>query len=476
MKEAPADIEAEQRLIGAVFVDNEQYHYARVETEDFYEMIHRQIWSAISNLIAAGKQAHPGTVKVLVDADDIMGDMTVAQYLVMLSTEALAVDAAECARSIKGMALRRRLLSVADTLEAAAFDLSNDIATKDRPALDDIVDEVQSSIDVARGEMFGEDTETLSDTYWESITATEETRGIPVPIDEMRTALDATHLRPGRAYGLLGSSGEGKTSLTLQLAYWAVRKGHPVVFLSFDQGRAESVSQVIAQQLGISAKLQARGDLTDDEKERCYNFALDLQGMPFEFWSSDKRLTMTAISSAVRRMLTRTRRKMEKAGKPWKTPLICLDHIRAVLPENPGDDHGSRALQIGMDFKSLCKQHDAVGWMLFQRSSSSTKRDNPRPIPQDIFGGEGTMAPFDAIMYVFRPLRYRDQQLATAFTKKKKDEISEEWPWHEWDGKAELGTVKNRWGASVRRKVRWDEEYTRYRSTDLAYNQERMDV
>ena len=52
---------------------------------------------------------------------------------------------------------------------------------------------------------------------------------------EIAKVLSEPVFEAGNLYGLLSSSGEGKSSLTMQLIYHAVEQGHPVLFLSYDQ-------------------------------------------------------------------------------------------------------------------------------------------------------------------------------------------------------------------------------------------------
>ncbi|WP_338112367.1 hypothetical protein [Rhizobium gallicum] len=48
----------------------------------------------------------------------------------------------------------------------------------------------------------------------------------------------------------------------MQLIYHAVREGHPVLFLSYDQSSAQCVRQMIAQVHGIDVRQQRRRNKT----------------------------------------------------------------------------------------------------------------------------------------------------------------------------------------------------------------------
>lgn len=90
-------------------------------------------------------------------------------------------------------------------------------------------------------------------------------------------------------------------------------------------------------------------------------------------------------------------------------------------------------------------------------------RENPNPIDQDLFGGEQAKEDYDAILYLYRPEKYRDMRLTKANTEKKRDEILRYL--ENWSGKSKIGALKVRFGdASVARSLDFQAEFTRYSS------------
>ncbi len=61
--------------------------------------------------------------------------------------------------------------------------------------------------------------------------------GVPIALPVIARLLSEPAFEAGNLYGLLSSSGEGKSSLTMRLIYHAVDLGHPVLFLSYDSHR-----------------------------------------------------------------------------------------------------------------------------------------------------------------------------------------------------------------------------------------------
>src|ERR1700757_2693349 len=89
---APHNIEAEQALLGAILVNNEAFYRVSdfLLPEHFYEPVHREIYEITGKIVRAGKAATPITVKTYLP-DQLVADVTVAQYLARLAAEATTV-------------------------------------------------------------------------------------------------------------------------------------------------------------------------------------------------------------------------------------------------------------------------------------------------------------------------------------------------------------------------------------------------
>jgi replicative DNA helicase len=71
-----------------------------------------------------------------------------------------------------------------------------------------------------------------------------------IPLDQLREIMGGD-MEAGNLYGMLSSSGEGKTSLALQIMDYAASQGHPVAFLSYDQSEEQCIDQIASQRTGI---------------------------------------------------------------------------------------------------------------------------------------------------------------------------------------------------------------------------------
>jgi len=94
---APNNIEVEQALLGAILVNNDAYYRVSdfLLPEHFFEPLHQNIYKVAQDMIRATKTANPVTIKTFLPAEDMVGNITVAQYLARLASEATTIINAE---------------------------------------------------------------------------------------------------------------------------------------------------------------------------------------------------------------------------------------------------------------------------------------------------------------------------------------------------------------------------------------------
>src|SRR5207248_8165745 len=89
----PANIEAEQALLGAILVNNAAFGRVAefLAPEHFGNAVHGRIFAAIGKLIERGQIANPVTLKSLFDQDGALAEIGGAQYLARLAESAVTI-------------------------------------------------------------------------------------------------------------------------------------------------------------------------------------------------------------------------------------------------------------------------------------------------------------------------------------------------------------------------------------------------
>lgn len=458
-RQVPANVEAEQALLGAILVNNRAYDRVSgfLESEHFNEKLHRTIYGVMGVLVAKGQGFSPITIKsYLPEGIEIAKDMTLAQYLVRLAAESVSViNARDYGLAIHEMWIRRTAILALEDAASLAYDLPADM---------DILAEigpVEDRLAALRAERVrGENRAGLGKRYLDAMNAAHQRRevpGVPICLPEIARVISEPTFEAGNLYGLLSSSGEGKTSLTLQIISYALEKGHPVQFLSFDQSGDQIMRQMAAQRYGIEARRQRWGDLSEREWETAVDFAQWADAAPFDVTKCTDQGAAQLVGFA------RTFLKRKANGK---VPLIVVDHIRAVKPEDRRADEGTKANDISKVFKAGAETTGAAWLVLNQRNSGGLSRANPRPVAADLFGGEGARTAYDAIFYIYRMLKHYEDKMRIAAVREMKD-IERAFPTAvRVDGIdiAEIGAIKVRFGpTNITERLIFEARFTKYR-------------
>ncbi|KQT52198.1 MULTISPECIES: replicative DNA helicase [unclassified Aureimonas] len=477
------NIEAEQALLGAILVNNEALApvlEVGFEARFFEEAIHRDIFTAASSLITSGRKADPVTLRPFLPVDAEIGDTNLGGYLMRLCAEAVTVlHARDYALAV--------LDAYAARVAAQTLDRYIEEFVRRDPAkgITDIISRLEDDLGgiralspamKARESMSG-----VMDAFLRRLNEgrTKGGRVIPFPLGEIADVLQEDGFQVGNLYGLLGSSGEGKTSLMLQCVRAAADAGNPVLLLSYDQTFEQVARQMISQQTGISVSQMLRHNpgksetLNRKEIDLITEAGVDLQELPIQVRKLHNQ-KIGGILSIARNWTKTIRKGRQPNGEPWGSPLIILDHNRKVTPEDPKAHEGRIAGAVNGAGKAMAEELGAAVLFLNQRNGKGADRYVPRPIAADLFGGEQAREDYDAILYIYRPERWRDEQLSVAKDQKQADEIRRRFmlrsSWEDTprdpEGMAEIGAIKVRYGAGgVRSELKFEGRYTRYAST-----------
>lgn len=448
----PVNTEAEQALIGAIFIN--PIAYGRVSgfllPEHFANAVHGRIYAAIGKLIDRGVTANPVTLKNLFDQDGALAEIGGAQYLARLAESAVTIINAEhYGRAIHDLHLRRELINIGQDIVSAGY-------------LHDLDDPATKQIERAEAALMaltvGAATTVAghaSDASLRALHATQAAYQTPGKLAGLTTGLDGLDQRlGGLAIGNLivagGATGQGKTNLGCALALNASEAGIPSIIFSGEMPAEEIGQRLLARLSGVSAHNQRRGAVEPSEWPTLVKAQQQLTMLPLHI--DDAPLTLGHIRSMIRDL--RHRRHAIQ--------LVVIDYLQLIRLNDQGrhtrfDEVSAAAAGL----KALAKQLGVAVVALAQLGRGVDQREDKRPILSDL-RMSGDIENFaDIVMLIFRQEPY----LARAEPVQRANENSLDFDRRhsEWSlalsasrGRAEIIIPKNRHGPTGSVRVGFD--------------------
>jgi replicative DNA helicase len=467
-RELPNNIEAEQALLGAMLVNNEAFHVVRdiVRGQDFYEPLHRKIFEVASELIRMGKVANPVILKTFLPADEKVGEITVAQYLVRLMGEAVTVvNAPDYATGVRDLSVRRALIQIGERLLSEAYDMPVDANPEalGESTMTEIAEAISPNAEFLGATTFDTAVTAAIDASSQAYASDGQHAGSSVEYSFSALSNLIGPLWSGQLIILGGATKQGKTALAGQVAIGAARLGCPVWIYSGEMTPKELAMREISRDTKIPVWKQKRGELTEGDFASMIDFAKANGKLPIVI--QNRRLTISGIKE-------RAKAFVRKKGRA----LIIVDHIGLV----ERDKHNARmdgwqfGEEVTRELKAMARELDCpvIGCAQLKKNTFAEAKGplnekflkqivQRKPRYTDLIGGlerdaDHVVIPFrpDVLLAEHEPLPGSDLYLVW------------ETLMNEWRGRAKIVLALSRemqWPGSI--DVGWDGKTTTFFET-----------
>ncbi len=470
-REAPNNIEAEQALLGAILVNNDAFYRVSdfLKPEHLYEPLHRKIFEVASEIIRMGKTANPVTIKTFLPADQKVGDLTVAQYLARLASEAVTIiNAEDYGRAIYDLALRRSLIQIGEDVVNIAYD-----APLDMPPQAQIEDTERRLFALAENGRYDGGFQSFSDAVAQAVDmagAAFERDGNLSGISTGIHSLDAKMggLQRSDLIVLAGRPGMGKTSLATNIAWniaaayepevlpdgsFKAKNGGVVGFYSLEMSAEQLATRIMSEQTEVSSSKIRRGDITEHEFEKLVGFSQTMQKVPL-FIDQTGGISIAQLAA-------RARRLKRQRGLDF----LVVDYIQLMTGAGKaGENRVQEITQITTGLKSLGKELNVPIVALSQLSRQVESREDKRPQLSDLRESGSIEQDADVVLFVFREEYY----VKNLEPRDPADPKYPEWEAHmdKVKGTADVIIAKQRHGPTGTVKLAFQSEFTRF--ADLA--------
>lgn len=387
----PSDIEAEQALLGAVLTNNNAYWRVAdfLKHDHFYEPFHGEVYRICGNLLAEGKAANPVTINPFMP-DSKIGELTPSQYLARLAASAVTiVNAADYAQVIIDMAARRRIISACQqgADDAEKFPPDHDPKKIIAAITGDLID---ASSAAGRAFQWQRYSDVLVHAFDDLKSRHADNRAFDWFLPEITQVVGL--VRPGNLVGLMSDSGGGKTSLALAQCQYIASKGTKAGFFSIEITGEEAALQMAAQKIKIplddldSLNLtKSQSAALEGEMNRAKSLPLEI--IPFADCTLDD-----------------IRAQCEQLKRGLGVEFIMIDHAKMIaLPGGRNDLFAEKVNGLYRGLKAIAKKLDICIVILIQRNEDWRRRESPRPMISDAYGGGSVRQNLDVFFSLYRP-------------------------------------------------------------------------
>ncbi|QHC36266.1 replicative DNA helicase [Komagataeibacter xylinus] len=478
----PANLQAEQALLGALLTNNKAYDRVSdfLTGTHFADEINGKIYDAISQHIEDGKLADPVTLRIYFQNTGVLDPVGGTSYLAKLLTSMVGIiNAADYGRVIHDAWIRRQLIDIGQDVVNNAFGARPDLDGPDQIAASE---EALFRLATEKGQDGGflSFDRALADAVKIAQHAFDrdgDVVGLTTGLRDLDKKTGGLH--PSDLLILAGRPAMGKTALATKIAFSAARslmvaardaeddarpKGSVAIF-SLEMSAEQLATRILSEQSSVSGEKIRRGELVQKEFDRFVQVSRELSQLPLHI-DDTPAITLSA-------MRTRCRRLARTKG----LSLVVVDYLQLMRP-SVGTKADNRVLEISMitqGLKALAKELSVPVIALSQLSRQVESREDKRPMLSDLRESGSIEQDADAVMFVYRDQYYLQQRQPkeTSYDSVDKYQTAME----EWQRKmdlahnrAELILEKQRHGPTGTVNLFFEGEFTRFGDLDMFHD------
>lgn len=428
---------AEAALIGAVLFDNANFHRMSefVQADDFSVPAHNSIFTAMTEMIHAGRLADGVTLREHFERGDRLAEIGGGWYLGdLLEAAAYGLEIDDYARLVADAATRRRLTEVGEQIRTSAQEAETGSA----------------AIAQAHGLIEGVAERFASDSDWVSAQAGATSmiedlrrslsegkpRGLLTGIGKLDTFMGG--FRPGDLVVLAGASSMGKTALARNIVFGAAQNAARVAFFS------QEMTQDQLAMRATSAEARRRGlavvPYRDLDTGNISRADLDAIGrLPAQLPSGIVVNSASALTTDDVRLKCRSARK-----RLGGLDLVVVDYLQIMnIPQRNGETRAMAVGRVTQTLKALGKELGCPIVVLSQLARLKG-RDNKKPALDDLRDSGAIEQDADKVLFVYREHYYIERAEPPSYDLD---------AYHQWEmdcaktrNRVEVHVAKNRMG------------------------------
>ena len=460
-KQMPCNIEAEKAVIGSILVSNDIYDEITpiIDSQKFFDPIHKKIFETIEKLISKGLLANPITLKNYFENNEGLKELGGQEYLIKITKFSTSIkQAVDYANIVHEMHVRRELIKISELILDQAS--SN---TEFTTSGEEMIQNAEKSLfDLAERGHFNQSFMKFESALRQTIEMAKSAYqneegivGVPTGLTDLDARLGGLHKQD--LIIIAGRPSMGKTALATNIAFHAAKniekKGSKstVAFFSLEMSSEQLSTRILSEQSRIRSNDIRRGKVSEKEFEQFIETSKNIFALPL-YIDETPAINIAAISNRSRRI-----------KRLFGLELIVVDYIQ--LMRSSGRKEYNRVQEISeitQGLKALAKELGVPVLALSQLSRAVEQRDNKKPQLADLRESGSIEQDADVVMFVYRESYYLENKEPTlgsiehAEWQQKMNEIS---------SLAEIMIGKQRHGPTGNVKVEFEAMYTKFKDS-----------
>ena len=411
---APANVEAEQALLGALLYDNAAYERIsdKLQPLHFFEPFHGRLFGSLETHIRLGQLADPILLADEFQRDPSFADMGGLRYLADLVDRAPpAANARDYARVVYDLALRRDLIRIGGEIAANAHGADPPVPAREQIEAAELQLYTLAETGASSTGFMG-----FSQALTGAVVMAQEAynrdgglSGLSTGLIDLDQKLGGLH--PSDLIILAARPSMGKTALATNIAFNVARRyawepqpdgskktvnGGVVAFFSLEMSAEQLAMRLLSEVTEVPSDKIRKGEITVSEFGRISDAAAEIGDAP---------LFIDATGGiSIGKLAARARRLKRTSG----LDLIVVDYLQLVTANDTGriENRVQEVSQITQGLKSLAKELGVPIIAAAQLSRQVENRDDKKPQLADLRESGSIEQDADVVMFIYREAYY----------------------------------------------------------------------
>ncbi|WKZ47618.1 MAG: replicative DNA helicase [Anaerolineales bacterium] len=391
----PHSREAEEAVVGAVFINPEVYYDVAqfLNADDFYIHRHQWIWDAFTSLHEQRIPIDLLTVSNELDKRGQLSEIGGPAYLTALVNQVpSSLNAESYGRIVEGYSVRRKMITAANRIASIAYD--------EKTNVDTAMDEAEKAVFNVSERRLKHDVKPIRevmslvyDQVDQRAKQSDDFFGVPTGFKDLDNLLRG--LQPSDLLIIAGRPGQGKSGFLLSVAKNAalLHKKRVAIF-SLEMSNEQVAERLISQQTGIDAQRIRTGKLNDDEWPK-FTHAIEVFGDTRIFLDDTPAITPLQLRTKCRRLY------ME-----FGLDLIIIDYLQLMGGDQRTDNRVQEVSYISRNLKVLARELNVPVLTAAQLSRAVEQRSDKTPVLSDLRESGSLEQDADIVMFIYRPDQY----------------------------------------------------------------------